>query len=387
MNKVRERISAIHRNFAGERITDVCSSLKHSTDWFYYWRNRYDKFGIYGLTNSTNKIPHNKTPIEMEHAIVKMRIELKKRKYMLIGAPTIQRELIELGFKNIPPIRTIEEILKRNNLTYFKQKVKKNFKLKDYPKPKCKAPNDVFELDLIGPRYLKGSNQKYYYYVLKDVFSKAISIDASDSKKALKILDFLVSAFQSLGIPKVLQLDNALEFRGSNRYPRSFSKIIRLCLFLGIEVTFIPEGMPRYNGSIENFNGFVNRDFIEKQELKSLKHIKNELKNLQKIANERHPHEDLEYKTSFEIRKNLKFRKLSKSFKEHLGKIPIFPGKISFIRLVRKSGRITIQNEKFYVTKTKKYQFVKATIFTKEQKLNIYLKGKLIKTFDYRLSV
>jgi hypothetical protein len=387
MDEVKERLEAMHRYLAGEKVTYICSSLKHSRDWFYYWQNRFNEFGTAGLTNSKDKIPHNKTSLEMEQMIIKMRRTLERSKYMLIGAPTIQRELIELGFKNVPPIRTIEEILKRNNLTYFKTKLKENFKLKDYPKPNCKTCNDIFEFDLIGPKYLKGSKQKYYYYNLKDVFSLAIFIDAFDTKKSLIILDFLVSAFQELGIPIVLQLDNALEFRGSNRYPRSFSKVIRLCLFLGIEVVFIPKKMPRYNGSIENSNGFVDREFIEIQELKSLKHIKNELKKLRNTANKRHPHESLGYKTSAEIRKNFKFRKLPKNFKEHKEKIPIFPGKISFIRLVKKNGRINIFSEKFYVGRGKKYEFVKATIFTKQQKLKVYFKGKIIKVFDYKLPV
>jgi len=32
--------------------------------------------------------------------------------------------------------------------------------------------------------------------------------------------------------------------------------VIRLCLYLGIEPVFIPPAQPRYNGSVENFNGW-----------------------------------------------------------------------------------------------------------------------------------
>jgi len=45
-----------------------------------------------------------------------------------------------------------------------------------------------------------------------------------------------------MGIHCFLQLDNQLSCRGSNRYPRSFGLVIRLCLLLGVEPIFIPLG-------------------------------------------------------------------------------------------------------------------------------------------------
>jgi transposase InsO family protein len=57
-------------------------------------------------------------------------------------------------------------------------------------------------------------------------------------------------------------MDNALEFRGSNRYPRSFGKIVRVAADLGIEPLFNPPGEPWRNGGIEWFNGFLDKRLL-----------------------------------------------------------------------------------------------------------------------------
>jgi hypothetical protein len=50
-------------------------------------------------------------------------------------------------------------------------------------------------------------------------------------------------------------------------------------------------------------------------------------------------------------------------------KLPLAAGRVSFIRRVRSSGRITLLNEKFFVGRRRRGQYVWATIFTKRQQL------------------
>ena len=143
------------------------------------------------------------------------------------------------------------------------------------------------------------------------------------SRRSSEILETLVYGWQRLGISHQPQLDNSLEFRGSNRWPRSFSKIIRLCLLLGVEVTFIPEGMACRNGSVENFNGLLDHLFVKSQTFDSPDHARKELPKLIKTANRQHSHKTLGYQTSYEHRSQLRLRKLSYSFKRHRKPIPI----------------------------------------------------------------
>ncbi|MCK4785014.1 MAG: hypothetical protein KAV87_14780 [Desulfobacteraceae bacterium] len=66
-------------------------------------------------------------------------------------------------------------------------------------------------------------------------------------------------------MPDFLQLDNALMFRYSNRYPRSFGLVIRLCIFYGITPVFIPIAESHSNAVIKNFNDDYNKKFFRKQ--------------------------------------------------------------------------------------------------------------------------
>ncbi len=92
------------------------------------------------------------------------RRDTEETKYGLIGTPSIAREMQQLGYQQtaIPPLRTIDHILQRNHKTHPVTPTKKEeWTRKHYPAPPAVAPNDVQELDLIGPRYLTGQSTKY----------------------------------------------------------------------------------------------------------------------------------------------------------------------------------------------------------------------------------
>lgn len=385
--RIAERREAIRQWLTGKTITSICAILGHSRAWFYYWRERWYHYGVAGLhgIQPQHASPHNRTPAETEQAILRIRQLLEKRPYALSGAPAIKRELEALGFQEPPAIRTIESILKRYGFTVPKQRDILQPAIREYPQSKSQQSNQLHELDLVGPRYFKGDSTKYYYSVLKDTFDQAVHVELISSRRSSEILETVVHGWQRLGIPNQLQLDNSLEFRGSNRWPRSFSIIIRLCLLLGVEVIFIPEGMACRNGSVENFNGLLDRLFVNSQTFDSPEHARKELPKLIKTANRQHPHEALGYQTSYEHRSRLKLRKLSNNFKRHRKPMPICAGKVSFIRVVRPDGTINMLSESFKVGKRRKGQYVKATIWTRSQQLKVYYRGRIVKQWKYQL--
>lgn len=102
-------------------------------------------------------------------------------------------------------------------------------------------------------------------------------------------------------------------------------------------------------------------------------------------VNEQHVHPQLGYKTPTQYRKSKRLRVLPANFKLDGSKLPISVGKVTFIRLVSAAGTINILEQKFKVGKRLKFQYVKATLYTRYQTLKIYHKGRLIKQFDYEL--
>jgi hypothetical protein len=94
-----------------------------------------------------------------------------------------------------------------------------------------------------------------------------------------------------------------------------------------------------------------------------------------------HPH--LNFQTTAQIRKQLSPRTLPHNFRRHIEPLPVAIGRLTFIRRVRRSGRITILGVKFKVGKRLAHQYVSAILYTRTMILKIHSHGRLIKQFDF----
>ncbi len=235
-----------------------------------------------------------------------------------------------------------------------------------------------------GPFYLKNSSQKYYLIVLRDVFGKKVALRALKEKEMEQIIDLLVTTWQKIGLPKFLQMDNGLEFRGSNAYPRSLSRLMRACLDVKVQPVFIPKGEPWRNGVIENLNGLIQRLLLKAKVFKNEKQLFKEAQKLETCINATHQLPALNGKTPNEFSAKAALRFLSSGYNWRKRNLQKVKGKVTFIRLARKSGRITLNaDDKFFVGKKYKWQYVQAIVNVQKKQLNFYLMGKLIKSVAY----
>jgi transposase InsO family protein len=310
--------------------------------------------------------------------------ERSKYQHALIGAVAIHYELRALGVQPLPPARTIHAWLKQAGLVKERKGKTRKPPNPTYPVLVCKAVNDVHQLDLKGPFYLKGSARKYYLASLRDAYGKKVAVRVLADKKMETIIDFVVEAWQKLGRPKKLQMDNGLEFRGSNRYPRSLGKLLRVCLDLGVEPIFIPTHEPWRNGVIENLNGLVDRLLLRAKHFHTDRQLEREAHKLEISINTTHRLPALDGKTPQEFAAQARIRPMPSGYLWRKRDLRLLKGYVSYIRLVRKSGRITLTaNDKFLIGKKYKWQYVLARIDIRNKKLNIYLQDRLIKSFAY----
>jgi len=154
---------------------------------------------------------------------------------------------------------------------------------------------------------------------------------------------------------------------------------------LKVEILFIPEGMPCHNGSVENLNGMLDRLFLKTQRFEDICQIHKELARFNEALLFQHVHQELGLKTPNQYRQGKSLSLLPHDFDRHGKPLPISDGKVSFIRLVRSSGRITLLGEAFKVGKRMKHQYVKATVFTRSEQVKIYFRGRIIKQYPYTL--
>lgn len=394
-----ERMMAIRRYVEGEAPSQIYTSLRRSPKWFFKWKLRYERYGLDGLKDLSSA-PHHQaeqTDDALATAIVNVRILREQRerdetKYALIGAVAIHKELQALGYTP-PCVKTVHNVLVRNGLIVPKPAPQSVREVIDrhYPAFDVNQPGQLQQLDLVGPRYLQGSSQTYYFYNLRDACSRRIAVEVGKNHQAHTICHALIRAWQRMGIPTILQHDNALEFRGSNRYPHTAGLLTKLCVALQIESVFVPAREPYRNGTIENFNGLFQRLVLKTQSLEDFSHLQHEVSAFERVANTQHPHIPLNGKTSEEYEQTLNFKPnlLPHEFKMRtpFHVTPSEDSKVSFICRIRKSGKITIASEKFTIDPDLAWDYVYATIYVKEQMLKIYHTGEVIKTFPYKLEL
>jgi hypothetical protein len=390
-NELSDRQAAIRRRLAGESAQAICQSLHRSEVWFHKWWHRYleqGPEGLYDLTRANQQVV-NRTPPHIERAVISIRRRLAARatpqtRYSLVGAAQIRAELKALGYAPLPALRTIEGIITRAGLSCPPLRPARRLAQSPYPAPAARDSNELHQVDLVGPRHLQGDPTDYYFLICRDVFDGAVYLELATNREMTTVISFLIRAWQTLGLPERAQFDNGREFCGLGKNARWLSRLIRFGLRLGVEVVFIPKDQPQRNGAIEHFNGWF-QPLLLGRRLDGPAAVRRELGHLMRASNEEQVRPQLGYKTTAQYRRSKRLRKLPAGFTLDLKHLPLAAGKVTFIRLVEASGHIRILEQTFKVGKRLKFRYVKATIETQKQVLKVYHKGRLIKTFAYKL--
>jgi len=382
------RQKAIRLKQAGRAVSWICQRLERSREWFYKWWNRYQAEGAAGLRDRSHAPKGNRRGWSNEicQAILQIRDRLMRRhgprqRYRLAGAPTIRHELACLGYDPLPSLRTIERILQRGERTSPAFRVQPCTSSSTYPVACAKRSNQRHQVDLIGPRYLKGSRRPWFFLVYRDTYDQAVYVEFQLNPKLEMVLAFVVRAWQCLGLPDILQVDNSDLF-GLTSHPGSLNRFVRLALLVGVDLTFIPEHEPWRNGSIEQFNGWMQHRLLAIP-LHSPAHVRRELRALMDTCYHEHIHPALSFQTTSQVRHAFTPHALPHNFRRHLQPLPVAIGRVTFLRRVHSAGNITVLGVKFKVGKRWAHQYVSAILHTRTMLLHIHAHGRLIKKFDF----
>jgi transposase InsO family protein len=305
-------------------------------------------------------------------------------RYSLIGTDAIRAELQALNIRPLPSRRTIERVLQRHGLTAPRVRLAPLLPRQEYPGPQARASNDLHEVDLVGPVYLKGNRHRYYLWVCKDVFDGAVCLRLAYSRKMDEVLWFLGECWKDLGRPEQVQFDNARELAGWGPSAWTLSRVIRLCLRFGVSPVFIPEGEPQFNGSTENFNGWFQEPLFQRHFRRPCD-LERELGRLQEAVNTQHVHPRLGGKTPAQHRRGLRLQKLPASFVVPTERLPLAVGRVTFIRRVSWAGTVTVLSQTFRVGKRHRGLYLRLVVDTGRGSLTAYLNGRVLKRWSYKL--
>jgi transposase InsO family protein len=390
-DELAARHRAITLRLAGQSIKTICAAVGRSDRWFHKWWRRYLEAGpegLYDLTRANHQVAQ-RIPPELERTILSIRRRLQAHaspatRYSLIGATAIRAELKALGIRPLPCERTIERVLQRNGLTAPRARLAPLLPRQEYPGPQARASNQLHEVDLVGPIYLKGSGHRYYIWVGKDAFDGAVCLRLAGSRRMDEVLWFLGECWKDLGRPEQVQLDNARELAGWGPAARTLSRVIRLCLRYGVSPVFIPKGEPQFNGSVENFNGWFQEPLLQRK-FHRPGDLRRELARLQEAVNTQHVHPRLGGKTPAQHRRGLRLQKLPQSFVAPTGRLPLTAGRVTFIRRVSVAGTVTVLSQTFRVGKKHRGLYLRLVVNTGRGTLTAYLNGRVLKRWPYKL--
>ncbi len=160
---------------------------------------------------------------------------------------------------------------------------------------------------------------------------------------------------------------------------------MRVCLDLGVQPIFIPVCEPWRYGVVENLIGLLERFLFRTKTFETEKQLHQAVQRMEATINTTHRLSTLRGKTPQEFAAHARLRYPPAGYNWHTRDLRLLKGKVTFIRFVRKSGRITVTaKDKFLIGKKYKRHYVMAAVDVARKRLNVICQGKKIRSFAYR---
>jgi len=388
-DQFRRRRQAIRLRLKGKRPCQIGKRIPCNREWLRKWWLRFTHQGWQGLHERSRR-PHTSPQAYSEQArsvVIAVRQALEQRQVGLIGPRAIAREIARQRLlPKVPSLATIKRILKAAGITSAPHP----HPLAYYPQPERPSAAVWQACDWLA-RYLPGGTKVFVFHTV-DLHTHALAQTIHTDKTVASVRAHLLATWQTLGVPSRLQLDNDAAFSGGERTARRFGSIVRLCLYLGIEVLFLPPKEPKRNGVVERINGLWVRHFWERNHFADISEVLKEQEVFLKWYGHEYTPPSLGGQTPSQVQRSVKRRRLLKQVVRDIpAQLPITEGQVHFVRKVRDDGTIHFLGESWKVSRRLAHQYVWATILVGCERLEVYhqrskrAKFRLIKTFEYRL--
>lgn len=388
-DEIRYRRLAFKLFDKGISPTAILKRIPRSRAWLFKWRQRFAQQRWRAL-DSFAKAPKHQ-PQQYDAATVKLVLRLRKQlqrsQVGLVGARAIQREIKRHRLlSHLPSLASIKRWLKAAGLT---QSDPVTATSPFYPTPRLPPLWAFYSCDWVA-RYLEGGAKVFVFHTI-DLHTQALCQTSGTDKSTASLCAHLLAASRELGLPDFLQLDNDAAFTGLGKRPRVFGHFVRLALYLGIELLFIPPGEPKRNHVVEGINHLWAQSFWDRNHFTSVNAFQ------RKRAQFLTWYEDYEPPllaglSVKQARRGGKARKLTKREIQALpGELPLTEGRLHYIRRVNERGDINLLKEDWKVSKRLRGEYVWATIEFRAQRLKIYYRSsergqaKLVKEHAYHL--
>jgi hypothetical protein len=363
-------------------------------DWLHKWWTHYQRHPSTDFA-ARSRAPHTSPyhiPSTVEQAVLTVRriltaAQTPETRYGLIGHRAIRAALERLDIQPLPSLATIQRILARHGLTQPRGAAADRAY---YPEPCAEAPNALHATDLIT-RHLHGG-QVVQNIPTFDHYSHAVHLSQYPDKSCPSIVAHLLQTWSRLGLPRVQQFDNEATFRGGPSHPRVLGQVVRLCLFVGIEVVFIPQYEAKRNHGVEGFHALWVQAFWNRHRFGDLAEVRREVPLFLRWYHHRYRSPSLDDKTPAQMRRGWPLVRLTPPLRHLIPDcLPITAGRLNCLRKVDATGKVRVLNEAWGVGPRWSGHYVWVRVDTAQQTLTIWHKAEehapwqQIKARSYRL--
>lgn len=232
--------------------------------------------------------------------------------------------------------------------------------------------NAIYATDIIT-RHIHGGEAIENVHTL-DLYSHAIYLSQYSEKSSAITCEHLGATWSKLGLSWVEQLDNEGTFCDGHTHPHMLGRVVRSCLFCGIELLFTPFYDAKRNYQIESFHSVWVRGFWDKEEFRSREHVQAKVPTFEHWYHTLYEPPTLDGRTPSEMRRGVPVIRLTRSLARLIpeGRLPIAKGRLHFMRKVEPTGQIELLNETWDVGKKWMGEYVRVTINTAKQILTVW---------------
>jgi Homeodomain-like domain/Integrase core domain len=389
-DEIRDRHLAFRLFDKGKSPTQILRQIRRSSSWLFKWKQRFEQDGWAALASASCAPQHSPQQYSADtvQLVVRIRRRLEKAGAGLIGPRAIQQELRRHHrLRPVPSLATIKRWLRqRSPPAGPSDQAKPPY----YPQPRLVDGVSFQSCDWIA-RYLPGGDKVFAFHTV-DWQSYALHQTIRTDKSTAAACTHLLESCVAVGLPDFLQLDNDAAFTGLGYTARVFGQFVRLALYLGIELIFIPPGEADRNWLVERINGLWASSFWNKNHFPSLS------------AFLRKRHRFLEWYQSWApptlggqtvaeaTRQTRRWHLQRRQVRQLPEQVPLTAGRIHFRRRVTPQGTISLLKEDWPVSRRLAGQYVWATLDTGRKELRLYhrrserAQARLLKCFVYAIA-
>lgn len=346
INLLDDRKAAIHLLRSGSSPQQVAEALNRSVRWVYKWQERFAQEGWAGLHGYSKAPKHHGRRLSecVRQGIIQTRSRLEAEaaegqhlKY--VGATAVQAQWPPDSEAPQPSTASIERVMRRAGLS--RPKPDRSTPQVIYPRLRPDQPHQLIQVDIV-PHYLRGGEAVACFNAL-DLVSRYPTGQAYSRRRADEAVTFLIHVWQEFDLPRYTQVDNEGCFSGGFTHQGVLGQVVRLALWVGTELVFIPIRHPESNGSIERFHQDYD-DHVWSVVLADRTQVNQAGQNFFAQYRQSRHHTALAGSSPMEVHHRLPPQPLPVDFKLPPGKLPLTPGQIHFIRRVSEAGTVSVLN-------------------------------------------